>query len=207
MKLNPIIAVFIVPFLVSTMLQAQVPNYPNLPPGVKEQMAKMQKQSMKNVGIETDESALAIFVKKLKTIKIGEDAPDDVIRKAGAPYQRSNFSGTEQFLYMFMPGGMLNPVICSIQIGTNGKVSCVKVTKTGQHGAEELYVKGTWEMPGTTPSSQKFSAMDEVNRSDHFPLKEVAPENPTEGQVYFNKTDKHFYGYDGTYWLKLDTKP
>jgi hypothetical protein len=63
-------------------------------------------------------------------------------------------------------------------------------------------------MPGGTGSpSQSPSAKDQSNQSDHFPLKDSAPENPTEGQIYFNKTDKHFYGWDGVSWLKLDTKP
>jgi len=30
------------------------------------------------------------------------------------------------------------------------------------------------------------------------------PSNPEEGSIYYNKTDKNFYGYDGTNWNKLN---
>lgn len=26
----------------------------------------------------------------------------------------------------------------------------------------------------------------------------------TEGRIYYNSTDKHFYGYNGTEWKQLD---
>jgi hypothetical protein len=109
---------------------------------------------------------------------------------------------------MFMQGANFGETVAAtVQIGTNGKVSCVKVSKMGLQGSKDIFVKGTWQMPGMAGApSQSPSAKDQSNQSDHFPLKESAPENPSEGQIYFNKTDKHFYGWDGTSWLKLDTK-
>jgi hypothetical protein len=32
----------------------------------------------------------------------------------------------------------------------------------------------------------------------------AAPATPAEGTIYFNSTDKHFYGYNGTAWVQLD---
>jgi len=32
----------------------------------------------------------------------------------------------------------------------------------------------------------------------------TTPPSPQEGTVYFNTTDKHFYGYNGTTWVQLD---
>ncbi len=32
----------------------------------------------------------------------------------------------------------------------------------------------------------------------------TAPATPAEGTLYFNSTDKHFYGWDGTAWKQLD---
>jgi hypothetical protein len=32
----------------------------------------------------------------------------------------------------------------------------------------------------------------------------AAPSSPAEGTIYFNSTDKHFYGYNGTAWVQLD---
>jgi len=31
-----------------------------------------------------------------------------------------------------------------------------------------------------------------------------APASPAAGQIYFNSTDSHFYGYNGTAWKRLD---
>ena len=190
------------------LLNAQVSDYPKpppLPPGVKEHVEKMQKQALKNAGIQTDESLLASFVKKIKTIKIGEDTPDDIIRLLGKPMGRSTFQGTETLNYMSMPS-MDMSVGTSIQIGASGKVSAIKVNKTQNGASAEIFAKGAWEIPGqTAPSTRAFK--ETGNQPEHFPLKEIAPENPTEGQIYFNKTDKHFYGWDGTSWLKLDSKP
>jgi len=32
----------------------------------------------------------------------------------------------------------------------------------------------------------------------------AAPSSPAEGNIYFNSTNKHFYGYNGTAWVQLD---
>jgi len=176
---------------------------------MKEQVERIQKKALKNAGIETDESALASFIKKIKTIQLGEDTPDDVIRLLGKPMGRSTFQGTETLSYMSMPE-INTSVITSIQIGTSGRVSAVKINKTKQGQGSgfgtggEIYYKGSWEAPGDNVSQK---TKGQSVSSDHFPLKDAAPDNPTEGQIYFNNTDKHFYGWDGVSWLKLDVKP
>jgi hypothetical protein len=168
----------------------------------------MQKAALITSGIKTEGSDLEGFVKKIKTLKIGQDTADDVSRKLGKPMSKINFMGTQTWTYMFMSGGMTDNVSGVIQIGQSGNVSCVKVSKMNGMNMEDIYIKGTLEMPGmAVEPSQSPSAKDQSNQSDHFPLKECAPENATEGQIYFNKTDKHFYGWDGSSWLKLDTKP
>jgi len=180
-----------------------------IPKQQMEMMQVMQKQALKSVGYETDESALTAFVKKIKSVKIGEDTADDVIRLLGKPTNRSEFSGAEQLSYMFMQGADYGEMVAAtVQIGTTGKVSCVKVSKMGMKGSKDIFVKGTWEMPGMTGApSQSVSSKNQEGPSDHFPVKDSAPDTPSEGQIYFNKSDKHFYGWDGVSWLKLDTKP
>lgn len=37
----------------------------------------------------------------------------------------------------------------------------------------------------------------------HNPISS-APSSPEEGAIYYNSTDKHFYGYNGTTWKQLD---
>lgn len=177
-----------------------------IPKQQMEMMKAMQKQALNSVGYQTDESALTAFVKKIKSVKIGEDTSDDVIRLLGKPSNRSEFSGAEQLSYMFIQGADYGETVAAtVQIGTNGKVSCVKVSKMGMKGSKDIFVKGTWEMPGmATSSAQPTSPKESTGPSDHFPLKETAPDNPTEGQIYFNKTDKHAYLWNGSEWLQLD---
>jgi len=179
------------------LLNAQVPDYQNLkrPPGYM-QLVEMHKQAMKN-----DESSLSSFMAKIKTIKIGEDTPDDVINKLGKPYNRSKWEGAETLNYSAIPefGTMITT---GIQIGRSGKVTSVKVTKVGTQGSSELYSKGAFEISEVAGGGSQSTSV--ASDTDHFPLKETAPDNPTEGQYYFNTTDKHAYIYNGTEWLQLD---
>ena len=142
------------------------------------------------------------FAQGFKTIEVGLDTPDDVLKKIGSPWERHKINGTEQIQwYPFLIEG--SSITSVVQIAVNGRVSYVSIKKDGN----DIYTKGTWEMPGmATSSDQATSPKESTGASDHFPLKETAPDNPTEGQIYFNKTEKHFYGWDGTAWLKLDTK-
>jgi hypothetical protein len=37
-----------------------------------------------------------------------------------------------------------------------------------------------------------------------LPISLTAPDSPVPGMIYFNRTDKHFYGYNGSSWVRLD---
>jgi len=43
-------------------------------------------------------------------------------------------------------------------------------------------------------------------QSDRFiaPTYSIAPSTGYSGEIYFNTTDKHFYGYNGAFWVRLD---
>jgi len=43
-------------------------------------------------------------------------------------------------------------------------------------------------------------------QSDRFiaPTYSTAPSTAYSGEIYFNTTDKHFYGYNGASWVRLD---
>ena len=147
----------------------------------------------------SDSDELFIFSKKIKSIRVNEDSKDDVLKKIGSP---TSFDGEIKMhgltLWSYMP---VFGVKGYVQFDQSGIVSGVRVFNGLDGGLDEIYSKGEVEIPGiSSPSTSQ-------KQSDHFPLKESAPENPTEGQIYFNKTDKHFYGWDGTAWLKLDAKP
>jgi hypothetical protein len=86
-------------------------------------------------------------------------------------------------------------VSCKIKISNDGKLSNVRVEKYMQDTTDILYVKG--DSSGSAPTDSSGGQMPSIIE---------APSNPNPGQIYFNKTDKHFYGWDGTAWLKLDTK-
>jgi hypothetical protein len=96
--------------------------------------------------------------------------------------------------------GKNRSVMGYIQFDDAGKVSCIKVTKQTGMTQEDVFTKGNFLM-SSTPKTKSTKEPSHADASTN------APENPTEGQIYFNKTDKHFYGWDGTAWLKLDTKP
>lgn len=76
-------------------------------------------------------------------------------------------------------------------------------------GAEGVKIKGS-----TSDSSEYALKVDDSSNSSllsvrndgqvEFKNKSSAPSNPIEGSIYYNSTDKHFYGYNGTSWVQLD---
>lgn len=88
-------------------------------------------------------------------------------------------------------------VSCKLKIGKDGKLSNIRVEKYMQDTTDVLYFKGD--------SEDKISNGNACN--GQMPLTSEHPQNPNPGQIYFNSNDRHFYGWDGTSWLKLATKP
>jgi len=88
-------------------------------------------------------------------------------------------------------------VSCKLKVGKDGKLSNIRVEKYMQDTTDILYVKGDTE--------DKSSNANTCN--GQMPLLSAPPQNPNPGQIYFDSNDKHFYGWDGASWLKLDAKP
>lgn len=88
-------------------------------------------------------------------------------------------------------------VSCKLKVSKDGKISNIRVEKYTQDTTDILYVKGDLE--------DKRSNANSCN--GQIPLTAEHPQNPNSGQIYFNSSDKHFYGWDGASWLKLDAKP
>jgi hypothetical protein len=144
--------------------------------------------------IPMDNNNVDVFLVKYKSIKINIDSVDDVINKLGNPTSKGSVNGLQRFGYAFKPPGEESKGIVNalVNFDNTGKVLSLKVVRTGDN-EEELYSKGG-EGIGTTQNNQ-------------FPVKESAPQNPVKGQIYFNSSDSHFYGWNGKTWVQLDTKP
>jgi hypothetical protein len=88
------------------------------------------------------------------------------------------------------------------RIGSTGKINNIDLNKITEDGTTScLFTRGgEAEDEVSSLRNQKM----QIEKDAALPL---APENPYPGKIYLNTTDKHFYGWDGTSWLKLDTKP
>ena len=141
-----------------------------------------------------EKEELPDFVKKLKTIKINEDSEDDVIEKIGEPTVRNVLFGTKVWNYNFGAVGL-----CAVEFDLNQKVAHIYFTKVGSNGVEMIYSSGTPQHgpnAGGTKNTDEASGINSVAAS--------APASPKEGQIYFNSTEKHFYGWNGSEWKQLD---
>lgn len=141
-----------------------------------------------------EKEELPDFVKKLKTIKINEDSEDDVIEKIGEPSGKNVLFGKKVWRYDFGSTGG-----CGVEFDQDQKVAHIYFTKVGPNGVEMIYSNGTPQHgpnAGGTKNTNGASGVSSVEPS--------APASPKEGQIYFNSTDKHFYGWNGTEWKQLD---
>jgi len=134
------------------------------------------------------------FVANVKSIKVNEGTSDDVINLMGKPVWQGGFAGNTIYTLKSPPQSTLR-----VWFDPAGHVLGVQLDKEGgAEGRKMIYLKGV-PIGGTIPAAPAVS-----NNGEHFPLKDSAPVNPTEGQYYFNTTDKHAYIYNGTEWLQLD---
>jgi hypothetical protein len=163
-------------------------------------MKKIRTDAMKKVGYRTTEE-LPNFIKKLKLIKIGSDTEDDVVNHIGEPSKKIVLFGRKVWKYDFISSGNQPSIVdCRIEYDLNQKVSYIAVTKGGMEGFDMLYSQGN---PLLGPNADSSGSASNIIPSNASP-EPVAPASPKEGQIYFNSTDKHFYGWNGTEWKQLD---
>lgn len=155
-------------------------------------------------GLVRNESELADFIINVKQLNVGIDSPDVLANMLGKPSLKTRQAGIEEWQYNFMLENTQNiedfektQVSCKLKVGKDGKISNIRVEKYTQDTTDILYVKGDLE--------DKRSNANSCN--GQIPLTTEHPQNPNSGQIYFNSSDKHFYGWDGASWLKLDAKP
>ncbi len=58
---------------------------------------------------------------------------------------------------------------------------------------------------GTTSPNEKLEVTGNAKAETIILGKADFSANPPEGMIFFNKNDKHFYGYNGTSWVRLDS--
>jgi len=167
--------------------------------------AQTPQEYLKSLGVKGT-GELESFSQRVKTVRLNSDTPDDVVRKLGQPSGKSKLGGVDTWQYQFMSvnvsdimNGKNRVITAYIQFDYSDKVSCIKVTKQIGMTQEDVFTKGEFLMA----KPQKSTALEDPPRAE---ASTKPPENPTEGQTYFNKIDKHFYGWDGSKWLKLDGK-
>jgi len=80
-----------------------------------------------------------------------------------------------------------------IAIGQEGKLSGIQVLKISSGSSEVLYSKGS-----TDPQVESTAEATGL-----VPVLSAAPGSPKPGQIYLNTSEKAFYGWDGTAWVRL----
>lgn len=89
-------------------------------------------------------------------------------------------------------------VDCNVAFDSTRRVSGIEVGKFSAQGRELIYSRTSEEagivevQEGGTPKM-----------APHSQASATPPESPSLGQIYFNTTEKSFYGWNGTAWDKL----
>ena len=155
---------------------------------IKKNQVNSEKKHQEKVKASTGN--LENFVYKLKKLNINVDSADEVRALLGKPNHQYKMGGREQWWYIFDAEG--GRVSCEIWIDSGKMLTCVRVSKAE---IGEVYSKGNYFVPDSSKEPSKSDTL-------------VAPlsplPNPTPGQIYFNSTDSHFYGWNGNEWLQLD---
>lgn len=122
------------------------------------------------------------------------------------------FTGTNAFSNVIVGSGGFS----GTTMGLSGALSAASISSSGAISAPELgnpigdltlsadgdvvfaSGNGTVRMAGALVVD--VAAPEFVD----FTGRSSAPTSPNEGRVYYNSTDKHFYGWNGTAWKQLD---
>jgi hypothetical protein len=145
-----------------------------------------------------DPVELEKFVLAIKTLKIGEDTPDVIIKKIGEPSLKNNYEGVQTWCYplYIIDGKGINT---SLYIGREGKLVKVEISK---NGTGQIYRVGDLEISSAASPTSGSNASNVT--ADYMKQSAAEPVTPKPGQIYFNSTDSHFYGWNGKEWKQLD---
>lgn len=93
--------------------------------------------------------------------------------------------------------------LCLIKFSSEGLMTDISIDKITEYGKEVIYRKHQ-DISDTGPKKVVDDSQSEKTPNQFILLPTVTPENPSKGQIYFNTTNNHFYGWNGTEWLQLD---
>jgi hypothetical protein len=151
-------------------------------------------------GVKASEKEIVDFIIGIKHLNIGSDTPEEVISKTGSPETKNKQLGLgEVWNYRFVNNDIRSQtyqVNCTIIFNSKGILQAVSVDKLKSFETKAIYTKG--DPTGENQLASKSSDSNTVNISADFPA------NPQTAQLFFNATDKHFYGWNGTEWIQLD---
>jgi hypothetical protein len=92
-----------------------------------------------------------------------------------------------------------------IVLDVNGRIKSIEVSKFSEQGRQLVYSQAASANSNADILKDRpavDSTSDPDPQASNFP-----PESPKLGQIYFNNTDKCFYGWNGTSWEKLSAGP
>jgi len=89
-------------------------------------------------------------------------------------------------------------VDCNMAFDSTRRVSGIEVGKVSAQGRELIYSRSSEE--AGIVEVQEGGAVEAAQPSQ---ASATPPESPSLGQIYFNTTEKSFYGWNGTAWDKL----
>jgi hypothetical protein len=104
--------------------------------------------------------------------------------------------------FRIMAGEKPQKVNCHLRVGMDGHLTNIVIEKIKETGKETVYEKG--DNQGTVTPQQKIENLNKGLPEQALLAPNIQPESPKPGQIYFNSTDSHFYGWNGTEWVQLD---
>jgi hypothetical protein len=137
------------------------------------------------------ENEFSDFIRKIKELSVGNETADDIFRKTEITWTRKKTIDGEIWSYSEKINSEV--ILISLDLGKNDKLASVTVSK----GADVIYHKSQEQQVKKTESKEN-DITNSINSSESL------PENAVEGNICYNKKDKHFYGWNGNEWLQLD---
>ncbi len=134
---------------------------------------------------------IVFFLVFLSSVVVGQTRPD-ILDIKRTPFYTPSIIGT---------GAVTNSYGLRLQtLNTAGTISNIWGIYQETAAARNYYAGRT--LFGTT-TDDGVSAVQVAGGGLRL-VGAAAPATPAEGTLYFNSTDKHFYGYNGTAWVQLD---